>query len=313
MATMKGIDISHWQAGMNLLKIPCDFVIVKATEGTTYIDVSCDWFYQQAKRLGKCLGFYHFAHPKNSAIEEAQFFYKNTKNYFKEAIPILDWEIAPVSNTLWAKRWLDEVYRLSGVKPMIYMNESVVNAYNWSAIAEAGYGLWVAKYRDNEPDYNHDMSRAGNPPKVKWWEFCAMWQWTSTGRLDGYKGNIDCDIFYGNAAVWKAYATPEKKSPEKPQNQTESLDPFTDEQLADRVMKGLYGDGEARKKALGSRYEAVQKIVNQKLQPKYYIVKAGDTLSAIAYRYGTTWKYLRDLNNLKNANQIYPGQKLRVK
>lgn len=43
---------------------------------------------------------------------------------------------------------------------------------------------------------------------------------------------------------------------------------------------------------------------------KTYIVKAGDTLSAIAIRYNTTVNELVRLNNIKNANLIYPGQVL---
>jgi lysozyme len=43
-----------------------------------------------------------------------------------------------------------------------------------------------------------------------------------------------------------------------------------------------------------------------------YTVKYGDTLSAIAARFGTTTRSLMALNNIANANQIYTGQKLRV-
>lgn len=46
---------------------------------------------------------------------------------------------------------------------------------------------------------------------------------------------------------------------------------------------------------------------------KYYIVKKGDTLSGIAKKYKTTVDKLVKLNNIKNKNLIYVGQKLRVK
>lgn len=45
----------------------------------------------------------------------------------------------------------------------------------------------------------------------------------------------------------------------------------------------------------------------------YYTVVAGDTLSAIAKKYGTTVSQLVSWNNIKNANLIYVGQKIRVK
>lgn len=204
---MNGIDISHWQNGIDLSKIKCDFVIAKATEGTTITDKSLDTFLKQAQKLGKCLGFYHFARPEsNDAIKEAQYFYKATKNYYGKGIPVLDWESKGKANIAWAKKWLDEIYRLTGVKPLIYMSTSVVNSYDWSNIAKAGYGLWVAQYRDNTIDRNYDMTNAGSKPKVKYWPTYAMWQWTSKGRLDGYSGDLDCDIFYGNKTAWNKYA-----------------------------------------------------------------------------------------------------------
>ena len=45
----------------------------------------------------------------------------------------------------------------------------------------------------------------------------------------------------------------------------------------------------------------------------YYTIKSGDTLGAIASRYGTTVSSLVNLNNISNPNLIYPGQVLRVK
>ena len=43
-----------------------------------------------------------------------------------------------------------------------------------------------------------------------------------------------------------------------------------------------------------------------------YIIQKGDCLSVIAQRYGTTVKTLCELNNIKNPNLIYAGNKLLV-
>lgn len=43
-----------------------------------------------------------------------------------------------------------------------------------------------------------------------------------------------------------------------------------------------------------------------------YIVQRGDTLAAIAYRYGTTAWAIANANGLSNPNYIYPGQRLRI-
>lgn len=316
--TMNGIDISMWQNGIDLSAVKADFVIVKATEGIGYVDKTCDKFFQKALSLGKKIGFYHFARPRNDAVREAQYFYNNTKNYFGEAIPILDWEAENKSDVAWAKRWLDEVYRLSGVNPVIYMSESVANAYNWSSVANADYGLWVAKYRDNNPDYNYNMANAGSRPKVKWWKFYCMWQWTSTGRLSGYNGNLDCNVFYGDQSTWDAYVG-KSTSAAKPQPKPTRK---TTDQIAEEVIAGQWGNGDDRKKRLsaaGYDYNAVQNVVNQKMAAKnkpasvYYTVKRGDTLSGIASKYGTTYQRIAQINGITNPNRIYAGQRIRVK
>ena len=200
---MNGIDISESQRYINLSLIKCDFVIVKATEGKTYTD---PYFFQhinQAKSLGKLLGFYHYARPENnSPHDEVVNFLNSVRNYIGEGIPFLDWESSGKYDTEWALKWMDEFYSITGVKPIIYMSVlSSEHAYNWSKVAEK-YNLWVAKYKDYGIDYNYDMSDAGNPPQCKYWKSYVMWQWTSVGRLDGYGGNLDCDLFYGTKEDW---------------------------------------------------------------------------------------------------------------
>lgn len=203
---LKGIDISHWQKGIDLSKISCDFVICKATEGNNYFDPCFETYMKQAESLGKCLGFYHFARPENNnACAEALYFYQNTFDWYGKAIPVLDWESLGKWNVEWAEEWLDEIQALTGVKPIIYMSEAVVNQYNWSQVASKDYGLWVAKYRDMKIDKDYDMTYAGNKPKVKWWQSYALWQWTSKGRLSGYSKDLDCDVFYGSKEAWAKY------------------------------------------------------------------------------------------------------------
>lgn len=267
--TLNGIDISNWQRGIDLSKVPCDFVIAKATEGIGYVDKSCDGFIQQALKLGKKIGFYHFARPtaNNDPIREADYFFNNCKGYFGKGIPILDWEAENKQNVSYAKKWLDRVYQLSGVKPVIYMSESVINSYDWSSVANADYGLWVAKYRDNNPDYNYNMANAGSRPRVKWWEFYCMWQWTSSGRLNGYNGNLDCNVFYGDGTTWNAYVG-KSTSTVKPQPNPTGK---TTDQLAEEVIAGQWGNGADRKKRLtdaGYDYNVVQNAVNAKLAKK---------------------------------------------
>ena len=308
---LKGIDISKWQAGINLSKIDTDFVICKATEGVGYTDKNCDGFYQQAKSLGKKLGVYHFARPdlRNTAIAEADWFVRETKGYHKEAMLILDWESGDLGNVTWAKQWLDRVYEKTGVKPVIYMSASVMSSADWSSVANADYGLWVANYGSNNGTAQESVF---NRYPLKYWSFYALWQYTSKGRLNGYNGNLDLNFFTGDKTAWDKYAGGSPStSTSTPKPTEKSID-----ELAQEVIAGKYGNGDARKQALGSRYEEVQARVNEILgvnNKVYYTVQKNDNLTKIAKEYGTTVNQLVVWNNIANPNLIYAGQKLRVK
>lgn len=313
---LKGIDISHHQRGITKFGKDVDFVIIKATEGVGYVDEQCDRLYQQAKKDGKLLGVYHFARPdlNNSAIAEADWFIKNIQGYIKEAILVLDWESGYLGNVEWVKAFLDRVQEKTGIKALLYASRSPINSFNWSSVANADYGLWVA-------DYGANTGQECTKPVVKWWPFYILWQYTSRGRVAGYNGNVDLNNFYGDAETWRKYATSDSNPAPAP---TPAPEPAkkTNEQLADEVIEGKWGNGEARKKKLtdaGYDYQAVQDIVNKKLgvsnQPKveYYTVQKGDNLTKIAKKFGTTVNQLVSWNNIKNKNLIYAGQKLRVR
>lgn len=329
---LKGIDVSNHQRGMDLSKVDCDFVIIKATEGKSYVDPSCDTFFQQALSLGKKLGVYHFANNSdNTPEQEADWFVNNTKGYIGKAIPVLDWEDNVKSDVAWALKWLQLVEQAYGCKPLIYMSESTVNSYNWSSVANANYGLWVAKYRDKNADYNYDMSMAGRNPAVNYWKFYALWQWTDVGRLNGYNGTIDCDVFYGDNTAWDKYIGNE--TPELEENNTiPVVVPAQDlSTIAYTVKKGdtlseiakEYGTTVDKIATLNNisntnliyvgQYLVIPTTSNANVSTATtYTVKNGDTLSGIANKFGTTYQKLAEINGLSNPNIIYPGQVLKI-
>lgn len=258
--SLKGIDISHYQAGLDLSKISFDFAIMKATEGTGYVDNYCDTFYQKAVQLGKCVGVYHYANG-GDVKAEADHFLKNIEGYIGHAILVLDWEAQGNkrwnnNDTPWIKEWCDYVYSKTGVKPIVYIQASALSKV--SGIGD--YGLWVAQYASNSITGYQD---------VPWNEgayTCAMRQYTSHGRLDGYASNLDLDKFYGDVAAWNAYAgksssdTPkEDKKEDKPSPSTPSGSTLD---LAVGVMQNKYGSGTERQTKLGTRYDEVQNFIN---------------------------------------------------
>jgi LysM repeat protein len=99
----------------------------------------------------------------------------------------------------------------------------------------------------------------------------------------------------------------------------------TNEQLANEVIRGDWGNGQDRKNRLtsaGYDYSAIQSLVNQKLgvgskpannSQRTYIVQKGDTLWGIAKRYygnGNRYPEIARANNIANPNIIHIGQKL---
>ncbi len=238
---LKGIDISSYQNNINSFGNDVDFVICKATEGVGYVDKYCDALYQRAKRDGKLLGVYHFARPDlgNTAEAEAKWFVDNIKGYLNEAILILDWESGDLSNTSYAKRFLDKVYELSGIKPLLYASSSVINSYNFTDIVNADYGLWVAQYGTNN-------GTAQSIPVVRNWKFYALWQYTSKGRIQGYNADVDMNYFYGDKETWLKYANASSN--------VESVNPVKKsiDEVAKDVINGYYGNGQERKDKLSA-------------------------------------------------------------
>lgn len=214
---LRVIDISDAQADLDLSTIANQFdaVIIKATGGNGYVNPSCDWHVQQAIALGKKWGVYHyFSDGFNTGSPEAEgsFFADNCRGYLGQGQIWLDWERGGnpfVSRVDMALAWLEHVRTTTGVKPAgMYMSLSIIQAYDWSPVIDAGYALWCAAYVDNNTpilNFGMDPSRDPNPR----WDGIVndvLWQFTSTGRLSGYGGNLDCSFFYGPYAAWDAYA-----------------------------------------------------------------------------------------------------------
>ena len=200
---MRGIDISRWQSDLDISKIDCDFVIVKATQSTNYVSPAFEKQIEQAISLGKLVGIYHYA-GGGGAIAEANHFISTVKKYLGKAILCLDWEGEQnpnFKNPTYAMMWLDYVKKTTGVLPFIYMSKSVCREYSW----DASYPLWCAQYPDHEITGYQEYPWTDNKGFGKWNE-PMIFQYTGTGRLEGYGGNLDLDKAYISAEQWKAYA-----------------------------------------------------------------------------------------------------------
>lgn len=211
---LRGIDVSHWKGDLDVSSIDCDFVITKATGGTGYVDETCDSFIQAAIANNKKWGVFHYFSDNfngGDPIAEANWFIDNCAGYIGKGLLVLDWERGGnpfVNDVNMAKTWLDHVFARTGVRPLIYMSGSLVHELDWSPVIAGNYGLWVASWpNSNNVVYNYDMDPTTDPNPM--WDGGVndvLWQFTSTGRLDGYGGNLDCDFFYGPREAWDAYS-----------------------------------------------------------------------------------------------------------
>ena len=299
---LKVIDISDHNCviDFNKVKKEVDGVIIRVgrrgTEtGALIIDKRAKSNLAGANAAGIPIGVYFFteAISEAEAREEARYTMQLVKGY-KLTLPIfIDSEdvgtsaranhnrIARDKRTAILSAFCDEVQK-EGYAAGVYASEYWYKTY--LNVNDLNYFLWVAKYSAIEPS-------------IAW----NAWQYTDRGRVNGISGNVDISRY--NDTVVKP-ATPTKSN----------------EEIADEVIAGKWGNGSDRKaklNAAGYDYNAIQAIVNAKLKPKdtttYYTIKKGDTLTAIAKKYGTTVAKLKKLNNIPNANKIYAGQKLKIK
>ena len=217
---MNGIDISRWN-DIDLSKVDFDFVIVKATQGTSFISPTFKDQIGQAKRLGKLLGVYHYA-GGGGAIAEAEHFMDVAREYFGKAILVLDWEgdqNPNFKNPEYAMAWLKYVKDKTGITPFIYMSKSVCRQYakQW----DSSYPLWCAQYKNQQPTGYQDNpwtdSKGFGP-----WDGCKILQYSSKGRLSGYNGNLDLDKSYIDGAEWLRWAAGDLL----PENPVQELHPI---------------------------------------------------------------------------------------
>ena len=345
LMALNGIDIASYQAGLDFSKVPCDFAIIKATQGTGYTNPDCVRAVEQAMSLGKGVGVYHYISGGN-AVAEANFFINSILNWIGKVMICLDWELDQNSawgNESYLEQVINQVIARTGVPPMIYAPAS-----RYNQVAEVAKrhncGLWIAQYADMNP------TGYQNTPWNEGAYTCAIRQYSGSGRLNGWNGDLDLDKFYGSLDDFRKYygsssSAPSKPSTSGPSGTTLQLATWTMEGLygngADRkknlgsrydevqnfidhiasadvstlvneVYAGMYGDGLTRQTVLGSRYDEVQGAINAN-SAQYYTVQSGDNLGKIAIQFGTTVDQLVAWNNIANPDLIYAGQTIRVK
>lgn len=167
---MKILDLSHHNVVNDWSKLKYDIIIHKCTEGTTFLDSTYN------ERKDKIKASYHFARG-GDVVKEAQWFLKNSS----EQILILDWEIEHSDPVGWCNKFKAEIDK-AGKTFWFYTNDARAIKYAWPE----DWFMWIARYADYTGEYYPDFM-----PKCKNWK---LHQYTSRGKVDGIKGNVDLNV-----------------------------------------------------------------------------------------------------------------------
>lgn len=306
-----GIDVSYHQKSIDWKKVKnagIEFAILRIGYGMydNQKDTKFETNYTNARANNIPVGVYTYSYAKSvaEAEREADCVIKWLNSRHLDLPVYFDLEDKSQANL--SKDTLNEMCKAfcnkiekSGYWAGIYTNKDwAVNKIDGAELGKR-YTYWIAQY-------NKECTYIGP---------YAMWQYSSSGSVDGINGNVDMNILYQNLGGSKGAAT---ASTSKPVNSAKK----SNETIAQEVINGVWGNNPQRKNNLinaGYDYNTIQAIVNQKLGVstaaivKTYTVKKGDTLSAIAKKYGTTYQKIAKDNGIANPNLINVGQVLKIK
>lgn len=202
MGNVKGLDISHWQGDINFANVPEEyrFIYMKSSEGTWYQD---DKFIRNYNGFGdRQRAPYHFWRHNADPGEQARYWRDTVDGRLGEWGPVVDLEdtSAPKGGSTpdLVAEFLLHVEVEFGTLPLIYSA-----AWWWDAwIREdfaSNYGLLVANYKTVYPWSEPYMPRTGG------WLDWLIWQHSSSGRVPGFSGAVDLNVFNGDDAEYDRY------------------------------------------------------------------------------------------------------------
>jgi lysozyme len=174
-----GIDISHHQSSINwdilIEKNKPDFIILKATEGSTHIDSKYPAYLKKLHELGIPVGAYHFFSYQSNGKLQAENFIKNSKLTDGDIYPVLDVEFRKnMKDKTWIiheiKSFCKVIKDKYGVYPIIYCECDYYNKY----------------LKNNFSNFNYWISDLYREPRCEY----VIWQYTDKGLVHGI-GKID--------------------------------------------------------------------------------------------------------------------------
>lgn len=183
--------------------------LIKASEGTHFVDSYCGENQARAKEYGLAVGFYHFirADLGTDPTDEALTFWGVVSNYLGPGDNlILDIEDFPGRHNPpdldpWVTAWAQTIQGLAGFPPGFYSTSGYLQAHNLTGKPHlANNGLWLASWYDYPP--------AGFVTAPPAWEVAYLWQFTSSATVAGVGGHVDANYCNGDINIFRAYGAP---------------------------------------------------------------------------------------------------------
>jgi len=199
--SLVGVDVSHHQDWINWGRVRAEgvrFAFMKVTEGERYIDPLYAYNHRSARYAGIRTGAYHYAQPSTrpgSAIRQAEHFLAWFDLRDGDLTPVLDLErtngLEPADLVAWTLAWLDRVRARTGLSGIVYVSPNFwqTRLEDTTAIADAGYTLWVAHWDVETPRMPADDWA------TRGW---TLWQYEDCGRVDGIEGCAQLDHIAGS-------------------------------------------------------------------------------------------------------------------
>lgn len=205
--TLKFVDVASHQGNYIVGSNGEDGVIVKATQGTGYINPTLDFVAQQAISKGIPWGIYHYA-GGGDANAEADAFIQSVQCYLSVSNPpnlILDWEEyqnAAYSNGGWAETFLKRIKDKTGVQAGIYGNSGDLSQMTQWVVDNAW--VWFAGYpfAAGTTSMIQDWSYPNFPYSSGKFKTITGWQFSSQP--------LDKSVFYLETADWAKLANSDK-------------------------------------------------------------------------------------------------------
>lgn len=189
---IQGIDVSKYQGNIDWQKVKnagIKFAMLRLCSSNNsglYIDPTFEQNYNNAKSVGIPVGAYIYTYAtteeeQNKELEFALNELNGKTLDYPLALDVEDNSLTSIGKselTNLVKRGLDIIDQ-KGFIPMLYTYTNYSNNLNMDTLKD--YDLWIADYRG----YNG-------------YGKCDMWQYSSSGKVDGISGNVDMNICYKN-------------------------------------------------------------------------------------------------------------------